>query len=394
MPFPIRLPRKRRTSSQRWGTSSTRRSAESHPCVVLSAGDPLSEPSINREAARTSPAVAESAIEPGIAVVIPIRDDRDGAIAVLDALAAQTQPPDEVIIVNDGSIDGTRALLEARQASPLAYRIVDANGVGRAAARNLGISAARHEWIACTDAGCVPIPGWLEAIQQASNDSDFVAGVVVVDAESPLERIFALSVFPRDDEFDDPPRWIRASHRLFGRSISADRIGGGYMAFRRAVWESVGGFPPGLRASDDRAFTTAVAHAGFRIVRARGAEVHWRPRATLLANLQMFFNYSRGDVRIRPRRRHLVRVVAYGGATLVLTRGSSPARAALACSGLAYVWLPLHRARGDRLPFRHWWRIPAVIALKDLAQIAGATMGVVDAASRCGRAAEPGEASC
>ena len=319
-----------------------------------------------------------SRIRPGISVVVPVRDDPEGIQALLDDLRAQTRPPDELIIVDDGSVDGTRDVLEARLGSPSPPRILDAGGVGIAAARNLGISQAQHEWIACTDAGCAPVREWLEAIEDASRDADFVAGVVIVDAASPLERVFALSAFPRPDELDNPPLWIRLSHRLFGRGTSADRAGGGCIAFRRSVWESVGGFPPGLRASDDRGFSTAVANAGFRIVCARRAAVHWRPRPTLMANLGMFFSYSRGDVRIRPRSRHLVRALAYICATSLIRRGRSQTRVAFACAGVAYMWLPLYRARADALPARQWWWIPVVVVLKDLAQIAGAATGMLD----------------
>lgn len=318
-------------------------------------------------------------VQPGISVVIPVRDDAEGIIALFDALAAQTRPPDEVIIVDDGSTDGTRAVLEDLPRKAFAYRAVDAGGVGIAAARNLGISLANHEWIACTDAGCIPVPEWLEAIDEARGNADFLAGVVIVDACTLTQRLLALSAFPRLDELGSPSVAVRASHRLFGRGTSSDRVGGGYMAFRRAVWEAVGGFPPGLRSSDDHGFARAVANAQFRMARARGAAVHWRPRDSLLANLAMFFNYSRGDVRIRPRRRHAIRTGAYVCALRAVSRGDAWERAGLAAAGLAYMWLPLHRALMDRLPLRHWWRIPIVIVLKDLSQVGGALVGVLDA---------------
>ncbi len=151
------------------------------------------------------------------------------------------------------------------------------------------------------------------------------------------------------------------------------------MAFRRAVWESMGGFPVGLRSSEDRAFSTAVGHSGFRVAYAPRAAVHWRPRTSLRAYLEMFFSYSRGDVRVRPRTRHVIRASAYVAAAFVLWRGSALTRKASACAGFAYIWLPLHRAREDRLSLWYWWGIPVVIVLKDLAQIAGAGAGTADA---------------
>lgn len=307
-----------------------------------------------------------------------MRNEAHEISALLDALAVQTRVPDEVIIVDDGSSDGTRAALEARLRTPPAFRIVDAGGVGIGAARNVGIGAASREWIACTDAGCLPVPGWLAAIEEALVGADFVAGTVIFDTHNLTETLVAISAFPRPDELADPSPAVRVSHALFGRGASPDRTGGGYMAFRRSVWEAIGGFPSGLRASDDRAFSVLVADAGFRMVQDPRAAVRWRPRATLAANLGMFFNYARGDVHIRPRRRHVARAVAYGVGAVVALRGQRRSRAAMAACGLAYVWLPLRRARRDGLSIRRSWLIPVVIGLKDLAQLAGAATGLFD----------------
>jgi hypothetical protein len=52
----------------------------------------------------------------------------------------------------------------------------------------------------------------------------------------------------------------------------------------------------------------------------------------------------------------------------------------LAAGALAYIALALRRARADGYPFRGWWRIPFLVALKDISQMVGALLGVVDAA--------------
>ena len=53
-------------------------------------------------------------------------------------------------------------------------------------------------------------------------------------------------------------------------------------------------------------------------------------------------------------------------------------RSIVAAGAIAYIWLPLRRARRS-LPRREWWRIPALVALKDLSQLWGAARGLVDA---------------
>src|SRR3954452_16413885 len=104
----------------------------------------------------------------GISVVVPTFNDRDGLDELLHALADQTSAPDEVVVVDGGSTDGTMELLEAWHArSRVPIKILSGSSLSIGAARNIGVQAASHQWIACTDAGCRPVPRWLRAIDAA-----------------------------------------------------------------------------------------------------------------------------------------------------------------------------------------------------------------------------------
>jgi 2-polyprenyl-3-methyl-5-hydroxy-6-metoxy-1,4-benzoquinol methylase len=323
-----------------------------------------------------SPSDAPAAAS-GISVVVPVLNDREGLRELLDALAAQSRPPDECVVVDGGSTDGTVELLDGWRAHfPL--RVVHLPGRNIAAARNAGIRAADFDWIACTDAGCVPVPGWLDAIDAARPFSDLVAGVVEVEGTTPLERVLALTHYPRTDELMRPAAWIRISHRLFGRRYVETRSGGGYLAFSKPVWKAVGGFPQKVYAGEDRAFTTAVVRSGFRTTRSPDAVVKWSPPPTWAGNASMFHTYSRGDVRFPGRGRHVGRFGAWALATRFAT-GGWRGRLAVAGGALAYIALPIARARRAGLPRHEWWRIPLVVAMKDLAQMAGAAQGTLDA---------------
>jgi glycosyltransferase involved in cell wall biosynthesis len=85
-----------------------------------------------------------------VSVVIPVYNcERTIAAAVESALAQRFGGEFEVIVVNDGSTDGTRAALE--KFGPL-IRVIDQENAGVAAARNAGIRAAAGEYIALLDA--------------------------------------------------------------------------------------------------------------------------------------------------------------------------------------------------------------------------------------------------
>lgn len=314
----------------------------------------------------------------GISVVVPVLDDREGMRELLESLAAQTRPPDECVVVDGGSSDGTLELL-GRWPAPFPLRVIRRPGRNIAASRNAGIESAAFEWIACTDAGCCPVPGWLETIDRARDSSDFVGGVVKIEGRTPLERVLALTNYPSADELEHPAAWIRVSHRVFGRGYVQERSGGGYVAFSKATWRAVGGFPETVYAAEDRGFTSAVVRAGFRVVRAPEATVKWRPPGSWIGNAKTFFTYSRGDIRFPSRARHGWRLAAWLLAARCV-RGGWRGRLFAIAGGAAYIALPLHRAWRTRLPVRHWWRIPAVVALKDLSQLAGAGRGLLDAA--------------
>ena len=154
------------------------------------------------------------------------------------------------------------------------------------------------------------------------------------------------------------------------------------MAFSRSAWDAVGGFPEHVYAGEDLAFSAAAVRRGFRATLVDEAVVVWRPRATWTANAQMFVIYARGDIRTKGRTRHLARLLGWiGGPTLAL-RGGTGGRLVVAMSAAAYIWLPLRRAHRLGMSASGWWRIPLLVALKDLSQLAGAALGLVDAVRR------------
>lgn len=96
-----------------------------------------------------------------ITVVVPSLNDASFLANCLDALARQTRPADEIVVVDNGSSDDTRAVAEARGA-----RVVDepVRGIWPATAR--GFDEARGEILARLDADSVPAPDWLAEVER------------------------------------------------------------------------------------------------------------------------------------------------------------------------------------------------------------------------------------
>ena len=101
---------------------------------------------------------------PRVSVVMVTRDRRELVEQALDALDAQTLPADEVLVVDNGSQDGTAAALAART-SPAGLRVLAGPASGSVAqARNAAVAAATGDIVAFTDDDCRPTPTWLESL--------------------------------------------------------------------------------------------------------------------------------------------------------------------------------------------------------------------------------------
>jgi glycosyltransferase involved in cell wall biosynthesis len=108
---------------------------------------------------------------PEISVVVPAHDRRERVALLLDALREQTLAPSqfEVIVVDDGSSDGTSELLDEAAGGDLPLRSIRRPAAaGPAVARNEGWRAARAALVAFTDDDCEPAPRWLERLLEAA----------------------------------------------------------------------------------------------------------------------------------------------------------------------------------------------------------------------------------
>jgi GT2 family glycosyltransferase len=313
-----------------------------------------------------------------VSLIVTVRNDREGLAELLEGITTQTEMPDEIVIVDGGSHDGTLEELQGRKANLPPLRVLVAPGANIGAGRNIAVREARHDWIACTDAGCRPVPGWLAALKRAQQRADIAAGTFVVDPKTPLDRAVACAHYPVLEEISDEGAFVRVSHRLFGRDFRAEQAGGRSMAFSRAAWQEAGGFAEHVHAGEDLSFSAAAMRRGFRATLVEEAAVLWRPRTTWLETARMFATYTRGDIRTKGRGRHVARLLAWSaGPALVARRGVS-GKLVAATGAAAYLWLPMRRARRS-LPPTEWWRIPLLVALKDLSQLGGAAIGLVDA---------------
>ncbi len=100
-----------------------------------------------------------------VSLIATVRNEKNNAADWLEGIWKQTYLPDEIIIVDAGSTDGTVELLNSMaEKSPIPILVLVEPGVNIARGRNLAIEQAKNEIVAITDFGCRPTTDWLEKI--------------------------------------------------------------------------------------------------------------------------------------------------------------------------------------------------------------------------------------
>lgn len=225
------------------------------------------------------------ASSPEITVVVPALNEADSIRTLLDSLLTQTLPPQEIIITDAGSNDGTPDIVEEFIRTGAPVRLMRETCALPGRARNVAAANANSEWIAFTDAGINPEPNWLEALScRAANDEniDVVYGTYDPETRTLFEECAAIAYVP-------PPAEVDGGMARSQSIVSA--------LMRREVWKSVGGFPEDLRSAEDLLFMRKIEQAGFRIVRAPEAVVHWNLQPNLWRTFKRFSAYARNNIR-------------------------------------------------------------------------------------------------
>lgn len=198
--------------------------------------------------------------ELSLSVVIPCRNEARYLPGLLDALAAQTHRPDEIVIVDGNSTDGTPAVAQAWAAAHpgLALQVVANPHQHIPHALNLGIAAARGQLIARLDGHARPAPDYLARCRAALSETGaaLVGGAwdVQPGAAGVIAQAIALAVSSRLGAGD-------ARYRLAGAAAGAvDTVPFG--CFPRLLWQTLGGYDETLLTNEDYEFAARVRAGG------------------------------------------------------------------------------------------------------------------------------------
>ena len=307
-----------------------------------------------------------------VSLIVTVMNEEATLPALLTSLAEQDRPPDEIVIADGGSTDGTLRLLREFGAARDDITILELPGANISQGRNAAIRAATGDIIAATDAGVSLPVFWLAELVrplEECQEVDMVSGFSRPDPQTPFERLLAATTLPLVSEVRE------AAYLASSRTV----------AFRRSVWAKAGGYPEWLDYSEDVVFDlnckTVGAHVAFR----PAASVRFRPRAHLKAFFLQYYRYARGDgkANLWPGR-HALRYAAYvaGAAMLWQGRHNPIWWLVVGAAALAATRKPFMRALSDPAPHGGRTLIPSlgsILCLRvvgDVAKMLGYPVGI------------------
>jgi O-antigen biosynthesis protein len=235
---------------------------------------------------------------PRVSVVVCTYNAERTMAPCLESLAKLNYPDYEVIVVNDGSTDGSLAIAER-----FGYcKIISQPNKGLSVARNVGAEAATGEIVAYTDSDCVADPDWLNYLVAKMEAADLVAcgGPNFPPPEDSLIPS-AVAVSPGGP-----------THVLLSDD-TAEHIAGCNMAFRRDVLLQLGGFDPVYRAAgDDVDICWRFQDAGYTIGFSPAAVVWHFRRNTVRAYIGQQRGYGKAEALVYSK--HPIRFNLFGQA--------------------------------------------------------------------------------
>ena len=236
-----------------------------------------------------------------VTVVVPAYNERECIEATVASLAASTHPI-EIVVVDDGSTDGTAELIEDLGLANL--RVIRQANAGKAAALNTGIAVARHDIVVLIDGDTVFEPGTVAAL--VGPFADGAVGAVSGNARvanrsgvlARLQNIEYVIGFNIDRRVQDSWGVVTT-------------VPGAVGAFRARALQAVGGVSADTLA-EDTDLAIALGRAGWRVVYEPTARAWTEAPATLGQLWRQRYRWSYGIMQSLWKHRH---AVVEGGAS-------------------------------------------------------------------------------
>ncbi len=229
---------------------------------------------------------------PAISVVVPTYNRLSQLKRTLEGLEKQTFPEDdfEVIVVSDGSTDGTNEYLQTLQ-TPLHLKPVFQANQGAAATRNRGVENAQGDLILFVDDDVYPVPTLMEEhfrVHQAEGGKLVVIGPMLSPQDYKLSPWVQWSQDRLREQYE-------AMHQGLWQATSRQFYTGN-TSLPRQILQEMGGFDANFRRAEDVELAYRLDAVGVRFVYCHSAVVYHYEERSFEGWLSIPYVYGRNDV--------------------------------------------------------------------------------------------------
>ena len=226
---------------------------------------------------------------PIVSIVIPAYNEENSILETIGSVLKLNYPRGklEIIVVNDGSTDSTRAKVEAFIKKGKSVILINQKNHGKAAALNKGLKRAKGDFFVCLDADSVVTPEALNQLLPYFDNPKVALALPLMKAKKPsnlLQKVqfreYLINIFLK---------------KLMGYLDCIHVAPGPFSVYRKSVLEKVGGFDVG-NITEDLEMTLRIQKHNYKIVQDMHAEVFTSTPKNLRSYYKQRSRWNRGGI--------------------------------------------------------------------------------------------------
>lgn len=321
-----------------------------------------------------------NSIRKSVALIMPIRNDAESVQSSMDAIFKSTRLPDEIVISDGLSSDGSRDLIRQYEDRGVVLRIVPNPTLWAGGGRNLAVHATECDILVLNDFGNIIDQCYIEAMVrpfEEDDEVDLVCGLFEMHTTTDFEHCLAAIHYSRHYMLD------RVSAKDLARQTPKIVLPGGLCtAVTRRAWLAAGGQPEWLAKGQDKLFSRKIYALGCKSSVALDARLHHHVRRNVKELYRQIFFYGRGNGQMQFMSRHVMQLLGIYGSIVALLMLASVNLAFLACAValfLAYAWhsgvRKVIQVDGHLKKFRYVPLALKILVVRDIASILGHIAG-------------------
>ncbi len=218
-----------------------------------------------------------------ISFAFTVFNEEKNVALLLKSILSQSVLPDEIVVADAGSTDGTVAAIKRVAGGKVKIKVIVEKRATIGRGRNIAIQNCSGDLIFSADASTEFERDWVKKLLIGfEKGADIVVGKYLPAKPSGLIERVAASRFPNFDSFSD------ADWNSF---LPSNR----QIAYKKSVWQKVGKFPEKFSRSDDTIFHLTAKKLGLKYYFAKDARVFWTARQSLWEYVEKAFLDSESD---------------------------------------------------------------------------------------------------